>query len=362
MEIQPALFDYSQLDTETRIVVRQRTEEIKVLVRRSAQDIIDIGNKLIDVKARLGHGNFGNWLDVEFGWSYPLAAKFMNVATQFRSINFIDLDVAPSALYLLAAPSTPESIRNEAVERAQAGEPITHKAAVGMVSAHREMNRHTELPSNATRLMLTPPHVSVPVSARTSTAAESDIRFVPPQPESSYVAPLPSKPHVAHNSGNNEWYTPKEYIAAARIALGWIDLDPATSEIANRVVQADEFYTAADDGLAQEWRGKVWMNPPYASDLVGRFSEKLCSHYEAGDVTEAIVLVNNATETAWFQRMAQLSACICFPRSRVRFWKPDGDTGAPLQGQAILYFGAKPSEFMKAFCSFGFVGVINGIS
>ncbi len=66
------LFDYGQLDVETRITVKQRTEEIKTLVRRSAQDIIDIGNKLIDVKAMLEHGEFGNWLDKEFGGAIEL--------------------------------------------------------------------------------------------------------------------------------------------------------------------------------------------------------------------------------------------------------------------------------------------------
>jgi len=58
--IQQTLFNYSALDSETRIVVRQRTDEIKTLVRRSAQDIIDIGNKLIEVKEQLGYGNIGS--------------------------------------------------------------------------------------------------------------------------------------------------------------------------------------------------------------------------------------------------------------------------------------------------------------
>ncbi len=392
--VQESLFDYTQLDTETRIVVRQRTEEIKVLVRRSAQDIIDIGGKLIDVKTRLGHGNFGGWLKAEFGWGRTTAHKFMQISEGFSNVqNSEHLNLSFETMAYLAAPSTPEEIRIEAIERAQAGEVITHKEVVGMVSAHKEISRATELPPNATPIKLTPPLAKNFISAQpASDVIETSVRFVRAQPisideyeddvqeiededdsmadyvEPTYVAPAQSKPHVSHNSGNNEWYTPKEYIAAARSVLGWIDLDPATSELANTIVQADEFYTAADDGLAQQWTGKVWMNPPYAKDLVVKFAEKLCYHFEQGDVTDAIVLVNNATETRWFQRMAQSAACVCFPKSRVKFWQPpdedtgeEGETGGPLQGQAILYFGIKVPEFVSAFSPFGFVGVIDGI-
>jgi hypothetical protein len=55
-------FEYGILEAQTLRVVQQRTNEIKTLMRRNSQDIIDIGQKLIEVKQHLGHGSFRNWL------------------------------------------------------------------------------------------------------------------------------------------------------------------------------------------------------------------------------------------------------------------------------------------------------------
>ena len=163
-------------------------------------------------------------------------------------------------------------------------------------------------------------------------------------------------PHVSHNSGNNEWYTPPEYIEAAREVMGGIDLDPASSEIANGTVGAARFYTEEDDGLCHLWGGRVWLNPPYASNLIGSFTEKLAFHVRQGDVTEACVLVNNATETGWFNAILNVASCVCFIRSRVKFVDADGNpTGAPLQGQALLYIGDKVESFAQACADFGTV-------
>ena len=162
-----------------------------------------------------------------------------------------------------------------------------------------------------------------------------------------------SRPHVANNSGDNEWYTPKEYIEAARQVLDGIDVDPASNPVANDIVQAATFYTAEDSGLDKDWYGTVWMNPPYESGLIGQFAEKLCDSYASGNVTGAIVLVNNATETKWFQSIAEQASAACFPKGRVKFWHPR-KVAVPLQGQAILYLGPNPEEFARAFSQFGF--------
>lgn len=161
--------------------------------------------------------------------------------------------------------------------------------------------------------------------------------------------------HVSHNSGDNEWYTPREYIDAARLVLGEIDLDPASSADAQAVVQAARYYTREEDGLAQPWHGRVWLNPPYAHPAIEHFANKLAEDVARHDVVAAVVLVNNATETEWFATLCAHAAAICFPTGRVRFWQPGAETAAPLQGQAVLYIGDARERFAETFESFGLV-------
>lgn len=173
-------------------------------------------------------------------------------------------------------------------------------------------------------------------------------------PNRSQTLKMASGAHVSNNSGNNEWYTPEHIIYCAREVMGSIDLDPATSLIANQTVKASKIFTEDDSGLDKEWLGNVWMNPPYAQPLINEFSEKLCSEVLKSNITKAIVLVNNATETKWFQSMLDISSAVCFPLGRIKFVDPDGNpSGAPLQGQAILYFGENVHVFSEWFSDLG---------
>ena len=160
-----------------------------------------------------------------------------------------------------------------------------------------------------------------------------------------------SKAHVSNNSGENEWYTPECYIESARLVMGSIDLDPASSEIANQTVNANLFYTQEEDGLSKEWFGNIWMNPPYSQPLIFQFISKLV---ESNQVNQAIVLVNNGTETKWGQLLMKHSSAVCFHQGRIRFVDKYGNLGdAPLQGQMICYLGSEVNNFVNEFNQYG---------
>lgn len=164
--------------------------------------------------------------------------------------------------------------------------------------------------------------------------------------------------HVGNNSGNSEWYTPEKYVELARMVLGFIDTDPCSCEAANQVVRAETFYTATQDGLQQEWHGCVYVNPPYGDGTVEEFAVKLLLELDAGRATQAIFLVNNCTETKWFQLLICHAAAVCFPCGRISFWSPDRASKTPLQGQAILYFGANAKRFKSVFSGIGFTSLV----
>ncbi|MEM8603918.1 MAG: DUF3102 domain-containing protein [Cyanobacteria bacterium P01_H01_bin.121] len=134
------LFDYDILEHEQRDIVQQRTHEIRERLKRSAQDVWEVGQKLSDVRSRLQFGQFLAWLKAEFGWSQRTAYNFINVYETFgdRFANLAKVDIATSVLYQLAAPSVPEELRSKILEAAEAGQPITNKALRDTIKQHKQ--------------------------------------------------------------------------------------------------------------------------------------------------------------------------------------------------------------------------------
>ncbi len=134
-------FDYAGLDAQTTRVLRVSAKRIRFLVNRSLGDVIAIGQELILVKQTLPHGQFLLWMEAEFGWQERSARNFISVANRFKSATVADLEIDLSAAYLLAAPSVPESVRDEAVERAEKGERISRAVARKIIAeANGEVN------------------------------------------------------------------------------------------------------------------------------------------------------------------------------------------------------------------------------
>jgi len=159
----------------------------------------------------------------------------------------------------------------------------------------------------------------------------------------------------AYCSGDEEWFTPKTIVDAARQVLGSIDLDPASCQQANTVVRARRYFTIKDDGLRQPWRGRVFLNPPYSAKKISLFIEKLVAHVRDRSVVEAVVVVNSETQVRWFRALSHEASAICFPTGRIKFWKPGQTTGTSMMGQAIVYAGSRPKRFERAFRRFGHV-------
>lgn len=157
--------------------------------------------------------------------------------------------------------------------------------------------------------------------------------------------------HVSDDS--YEWYTPADYIEAARDLMGGIDLDPASSKEAQRIVLAGTYYTKGDDGLSKDWFGRVWLNPPYSMPDVEQFIDRVVENYNAGAIDCAVVLTNNGTDTGWFHKILSASGIACFTKGRVKFWGPNSSQAR--QGQTIFYLGESPEKFAEKFRKFGLV-------
>ena len=156
---------------------------------------------------------------------------------------------------------------------------------------------------------------------------------------------------------SNEWYTPKPITDAARLVMGGIDLDPASCPVAQERIQAATWHGIDDDGLAQDWSGRVWLNPPYSAQgdqAIAHWIRKLLAAVEDGSVPEAVMLLNNTTDTK--AGNAALKACeaACFACPRIAFEGPLAKQGMPV-GQVVYYYGPSIAAFVDRFNQFGVV-------
>lgn len=196
--------------------------------------------------------------------------------------------------------------------------------------------------------------------------------------------------NAKHSAASVEHYTPPAIVDAARRVLGGdIDLDPASSKIANRIVRARKIFTKEQNGFTRQWEGRVFLNPPGGlCDQQGRmlpprqrgvkqppgtyegaqssaaaWHDRLCEQIASGDVTDAVFIgfsVELVQTTQVESRSPILNAdALCFPRERIRFvvLDPAGNVflpqTSPTHANVIAYYGPRPRHFRHEFRAFG---------
>ena len=166
----------------------------------------------------------------------------------------------------------------------------------------------------------------------------------------------------ATHDNDDEWYTPPRVVSACRAAMGGIDLDPASHEVANRCVKAKRYFTVEDDGLAQPWAGRVFLNPPYSRQAgKAAFIVKLSEAFDEGTVTAATVVLSYDFSASWFEPLRGRYAAICLCRGRVQFYKDvPGDGHDPALGTSLVYLGPDVGLFAQAVSELGDVVIPYG--
>jgi len=133
-------FDYSQVDAAHRERVQLATSDIKRRLKRTAQDIVETGRQFCEVKELLSHGQFTEWLEQEFEFTPRLARQWMAVAERFGDKTEKFSVLPHTALYLLAAPSTDESVVEEVGRRLEAGERVKVADVQELVQEWRQID------------------------------------------------------------------------------------------------------------------------------------------------------------------------------------------------------------------------------
>lgn len=155
---------------------------------------------------------------------------------------------------------------------------------------------------------------------------------------------------------SNEWYTPARYTSAARLVMGGIDLDPASCEQANEIVQATRFYTEEENGLAQVWYGRVWLNPPFGTvynqqSNQALFTNRLVLEHRARNIEQAVLLTTLKPACSYFKLLWDYP--LCFADHHVQFHRPNGEKKDQMFGVCFAYLGPHLEQFMDIFSEFG---------
>jgi site-specific DNA-methyltransferase (adenine-specific) len=136
-------------------------------------------------------------------------------------------------------------------------------------------------------------------------------------------------PNVHFSCATVEWETPHALFDELSYIFGGFDLDPCATE-AN--AKCPNYFTKEDDGLAQRWEGKVFMNPPYGREI-GKFVKK--AYEESLNGALVVCLLPARVDTQWWHQYARRGH-VYFIKGRLKFGNSQNSAPFP---SAIVTFG-----------------------
>jgi len=112
------------------------------------------------------------------------------------------------------------------------------------------------------------------------------------------------------------WGTPQELFDSLVEEFGEFDLDPCALNA--DVAKCKNFYDEKQDGLTQDWNGRVFINPPYGR-AIKEWMEKLARELLNGNTTFAVALLPMRSDTQWFFDIIQYATELRLMKGRVKF-------------------------------------------
>lgn len=146
--------------------------------------------------------------------------------------------------------------------------------------------------------------------------------------------------HQSAAARTDVWLTPPHILGK----LGAFDLDPCAAPEPRPWATARRHITLPDDGLAVEWTGRVWLNPPYGR-AVGTWLARLAQH------GRGTALIFARTETSFFRPTVwEAASAVLFIEGRLHFHYADGrrasaNGGAP---SVLIAYGDDDTEQLRA--------------
>lgn len=351
-------FDYDLIDPSIRGWLKKMGEEIRRNSQETIARIFRLGRMLEEVRERIHEEPFCKWVEPVTGIPRSTAYHYIRVFRQCGHLEGSGLH--NGVLYVLAAKNTPQQVKDEIFDLVESGHTVMPKDA-------RQLKLNFLRDVEESEEAITGPIQDIEISngngeqtTRRTAATENDESLIDEQWEpnvskNSEPQPAPSRrpPNVVGQSLDSlddnpkESSTPKPIVdLVLELFQGRIDLDPCSNR--QRIVPAQRHVSLSENGLDQDWRGRVYVFPPPTPQDLFPWVEHLFEEYRKSHVTEAVLLAPSWTDAAWFPILAEFPRC--FLRERVVF----GAQQAPFAMMAV-YLGLSVERFIQVFSEIGHI-------